>query len=268
MVLGGKPRKVKCSRCAYLWEARAEDALPEPKPVRKPAGKPGAKPEAKKPVKKKKKAEPAYEEPAPEPLERFPGMAGFDFDEPPTMEHPEPSSFGDDAWMNASSHGVDFGSFDGEESRGKQGLGAKIRGLGRWIGFFVSIAGLVVFLLGSRNQLVELWPAAARLYDVVGMPAELPGAGLLLQNYKSELRVDNGVTLLALEGQIANISTAERAVPVLMATSKGPDGKPVKSWRVAVTPNHLAPGAIAIFRSSERDPGAISTIDLNFTNGP
>ncbi len=270
MVLGGKPRKVRCSRCAHLWEARPEDGLPEPSPNRKSGAKVKSGAEAKKTAKKKKLAAAAPAMPADEPDERFPGMGDFKYPDPEPLEsaHQATAHFDEDVWMNASASHHQLNEFDSDTGREQQGLGAKIRGLSRWIGFFVSVAGLVVFLLSSRNQIVELWPAAARFYDVIGLPAELPGAGLELQNYKSELRVESGVTVLALEGQIVNVSPFARDVPILMATSKNPDNKPIKRWRVTVTPGHLAPGAIAIFRSTEQNPGAISTIDLNFTMAP
>ena len=265
-LLGGKPKKVHCSKCGHTWMAKPGDGVP----AHKPGAKPSAKPAEKKPLKKKiKKVAPAAPEPvhAPEPQERFPGMGG-DYatshhapeDEP---DHGSPA-FGDDAWMNASSHSVDFGAFDGADKRGKGGMASKIQNLGRWLGFAAGIAGVVVFVLSQRTQIVELWPAAARLYEVLGMPVEAPGAGLQFQNVKSEQRLDNGATVLVLEGQIANVSAVERTVPAVVATSLGPDHKPVKSWHVVVTQTHLEPGAIATFRSQERDPGTVADIAITF----
>ena len=267
IALGGKARKVHCSKCGHIWVQKPGDGLPEPRP----AARPGAKPAERKPPaaakKKKKRPAPAPPpEPEDEPLERFPGMDGFSGfgglgDEDHTTGAP---SLGDDAWANIGNHSVDFGASDEGGRSGKRSLMERARALGRWIGFGAGIAGLVVFVLSARAQIVELWPAAARLYIVIGLPVEPPGAGLQFQNVKSEQRLDNGVTMLVLEGQIANVSAAERPVPPVLATSLGPDHKPVKSWRVMVTQARLEPGAIATFRSQERDPGAVAEVAVTF----
>lgn len=263
VALGGKPRKVHCSKCGHMWVQTPGDALP----VGRPGPRPGARPAERKPLKKKKKmkpaAPPAPVEPPDELLERFPGMGGFSGlgaleDDERTVGAP---SLGDDAWANIGHHDDDFAAGHRRDDRT---LMEKVRDAGRWIGFAAGIAGLVVFVLGARTQIVDLWPAAARLYDVVGLPVEPPGAGLQFQNVKSEQRLDNGATVLVLEGQIANVSTVERPVPPVLATSFGPDHKPVKSWRLMVTQARLEPGAIATFRSQERDPGAVAEIAVTF----
>ena len=250
---------------------RPEDGQPDPRPARRPAAAPSALPTAgaaaarKAPVKKKKKKKkPA---PPPEPdndsLERFPGMGGYAHDDHATVA---PQGHGDmmpgaDAWGALGDHNLDI---DIEPPPERRTLMDRVRDLGRWIGFAAAIGGLVVFVLGGRMQIVGLWPAAARLYDVIGLPVEPPGAGLQFQNVKSEQRVEGGTTILVLEGQIANVSTTDRPVPPVVATSLGPDHQPVKNWRVTVTQDRLAPGAIATFRSQERDPGTVGEVSVTF----
>ena len=270
VALGAKPRKVHCSRCGHIWMQRPEDAQPDPRPARRPAGGPPAAAAAaakKAPLKKKKKKKaPAPPPPAPEnddSAERFPGMGGYAHDDHATVMpsgHGEAMS-GDDVWAALGNHNLDM---DIEPPSDRRSLMERARDLGRWIGFAAGIVGLVVFVLADRMLIVGLWPAAARLYAVVGVPVEPPGAGLQFQNIKSEQRVDNGTTILVLEGQIANVSTTDRPVPPVVATSLGPDHQPVKSWRVTVTQDRLAPGAIATFRSQERDPGTVGEISVTF----
>ena len=264
IALGGKPRKVHCAKCGHMWKQQPGEGLPDPPP----RARPGVKPPEQKPLKKKKKKvapPPPPVEPLDEPLERFPGMGGFGASREmgPGGFGDEASALGDDAWMNMGNASVDFGGGfnDGGE---RPSLKQRLMALSRWIGFAAGIVALVVFLLSLRTQIVELWPASARLYDVIGLPVEPPGAGLQFQNVKSEQRVDNGVPVLVLEGQIANVSTTDRVVPAVVATSLGPDGKTVKSWRVTVTQARLEPGAIATFRSQERDPGVVSKISVTF----
>jgi predicted Zn finger-like uncharacterized protein len=143
-------------------------------------------------------------------------------------------------------------------------LRRQLRGAGRWLGLVGALAAVGGFVLGGRTEIVTLWPPAARLYDALGIPVEPIGAGLQLQNVKSEQRTEDGAVALVVEGQILNVSTIDREVPPVLAVSIGPDHKPVHKWQIPVTQSHLAPGAIATFRSVERDPGVVSEVAVTF----
>ncbi|MFX8327797.1 hypothetical protein ABTL71_19235, partial [Acinetobacter baumannii] len=87
---------------------------------------------------------------------------------------------------------------------------------------------------------VDLWPGAADLYEAVGLPVEVLGAGLRLQNVKSQQQADEGVPVLFLEGQVANISDRSRPVPPLRATALGPNKQPLDSWPITASAHDLA----------------------------
>src|SRR5262245_59527113 len=46
-----------------------------------------------------------------------------------------------------------------------------------WAAFVVVVVGATVGVIAGRNQAVALWPPAARLYDVIGLPVEGIGVG-------------------------------------------------------------------------------------------
>lgn len=143
--------------------------------------------------------------------------------------------------------------------------GPKNRGsLVGWAVFGAILAGLVAAGYLARAQIVQLWPPAALLYEKAGLAVEPPGAGLQLQNVRSEQRLDNGVTLLVVEGQIINVSDVERMVPKVRAVSMGFDRKPVQTWTIDVSSPHLLPGEIATFHSTQRDPGAVAEVMITF----
>ncbi|HEY0835578.1 MAG TPA: zinc-ribbon domain-containing protein [Azospirillum sp.] len=154
------------------------------------------------------------------------------------------------------------------QRKDKPAGGRKNRGsLAGWAAFGMVVAALVAAGYLGRARIVHLWPPAALLYEMAGLAVEPPGAGLQLQNVRSEQRLDNGVTLLVVEGQIINVSDAERIVPKVRAVSVGFDRKPVQSWTIDVSSPLLLPGEIATFHSTQRDPGAVAEVMITFVGG-
>jgi predicted Zn finger-like uncharacterized protein len=174
----------------------------------------------------------------------------------------------DDRTLMAEDMAADLRTALGAADRPRVEKPAKVRrnrgSLAGWAAFGAVAAGLVAAGYLARAQIVQLWPPAALLYEKAGLAVEPPGAGLQLQNVRSEQRVDNGVTLLVVEGQIINVSDAERTVPKVRAVSMGFDRKPVQSWSIDVSSPQLLPGEIATFHSTQRDPGAVAEVMITF----
>ena len=133
-----------------------------------------------------------------------------------------------------------------------------------WIAFGVVVVGLLAGGVLARTAIVELWPPSARLYALVGLPVDPPGAGLKFQGVRSEHRVENGAALLIVEGRIVNDSDRERAVPKLRAVTLDAEKKPLKTWTIEPSQNGLLPGEVAIFQSAEPDPGAAAEVMITF----
>lgn len=141
------------------------------------------------------------------------------------------------------------------------------RNAAAWAVLVLIVGGLVAAGYYGRNQVVAIWPPTARLYTMVGIPVEPLGAGLQLQNVRSEQKVEDGATVLVVEGQVVNVSDRIRDVPPLRAISRGPDHRPVQSWLISVTPERLLPGESAAFQAVQRDPGPVSEVLVTFDNG-
>lgn len=148
--------------------------------------------------------------------------------------------------------------------------GGAERRKGAWKGWAVLgvlVAGIAAGGLLAREAIVGLWPPAALLYETVGLPVPPPGAGLQLQNVRSEQRTENGATVLVVEGQIVNASDAERRVPKLHAVSIGFDRKPVQDWTIDASVGQLLPGEIATFQSTRRDLNGVAEVTVTFEGG-
>jgi predicted Zn finger-like uncharacterized protein len=64
-----------------------------------------------------------------------------------------------------------------------------------------AIAAALLVLIGGiymRQDIVEIWPPSALLFETVGLPVDALGAGLQLQNVRSEKRVEDGITVLVI----------------------------------------------------------------------
>ena len=136
-----------------------------------------------------------------------------------------------------------------------------------WAAFALLLAAVLAGGYFGREVVVRTWPPAALLYETVGLPVDLPGTGLQLQNVRSEQRADNGAATLVVEGQIINVSDAVRTVPKVRAVSLGFDRKPMQTWSIDSSSSQLLPGEIATFRSTQRDPGAVAEVMVTFEGG-
>ena len=141
------------------------------------------------------------------------------------------------------------------------------RALVGWGAFVLVLAAIGAGGYFARDHIVRLWPPAALFYEKAGLTVEPPGAGLQLQNVRSEQKVEGGATVLIVDGQIINVSDVIRPVPHVRAVSLGQDRKPVKSWSIEASATQLLPGEVATFRDAQRDPGAVVEVMITFEGG-
>lgn len=82
---------------------------------------------------------------------------------------------------------------------------------------------VLLILLGSaagglyelQDMVVDYVPAAAPLYEELGLRTEVVGAGLIFRNYSSERMVQDNNEVLVVRGVIANVTEGEREIPLL-----------------------------------------------------
>jgi predicted Zn finger-like uncharacterized protein len=140
---------------------------------------------------------------------------------------------------------------------------APLPGVG-WIALAASLAAVIGGGVVAREQVVHLWPPANLLYKTAGLEVLPPGAGLQLQNSRSEQRQEGGATILVVEGQIVNVSDRPQKVPRVKATALDSRQKPLQTWIIDASAASLQPGEIATFFSAQRDPGPAAVLKLTF----
>jgi predicted Zn finger-like uncharacterized protein len=130
------------------------------------------------------------------------------------------------------------------------------------------VAGAAAGAYLGRDAIVRSWPPAALLYDTIGMPAEPPGFGLELRNIRSEQKIEGGITVLLLDGEVANGTDVERTLPPLRVITFGPEHKLLQSWTIEPSAETLGPGASANFHHSQPDPGPVTEVTITFGGPP
>lgn len=88
--------------------------------------------------------------------------------------------------------------------------------------------GLAVATLAGRASIVRVFPQTAKLYAFMRLPVNL--RGLDLNGVTSRLAQTGADTFLVVEGEIANATTREVAIPDLELAVVGAEGQLLYSW--------------------------------------
>ena len=130
--------------------------------------------------------------------------------------------------------------------------------------FIVAVIGGGVL---ARNTIVGLWPPSARLYEMVGLPVPVPGAGLVLHDVATERMTQGGVPILVVTGTLANPTQEVKNVPKLRVSLRDARRQEVQSWVFSADTSKLVPGEFVKFGSEFANPSTEAVdLTLTFTN--
>lgn len=239
-------RKVRCKECGHEWfqppppEEDAAEAAPPPAP------------------------EPEPDDDADEPaIADEPGGAAADdaddaeFEEEAAEEAPKPRA--SDRTVRFDADDIDpppIPPFQPQEKR---------RGRGAIAGWILLVLFVIVFFgsaLAFRGDVARIWPATAALYRAVGLPIESP---LKFRQVENEVQTENGLTVLALKGEIVNEHDRTLAVPRVRVAFRDRAGQEIYHYFFAVPEAELEPGATAEFVTRVSSPPAgASDVVLRF----
>jgi predicted Zn finger-like uncharacterized protein len=130
-----------------------------------------------------------------------------------------------------------------------------------WAMLALAVVVLILGVVLGREPLVAAWPPSARLYEAIGIPVPAPGAGLALQDIASERVVEGGAPVLVVTGEIANMSTELRDVPMLRAALRDSSRHELQSWMFPAESSKLLPGETVRFKTEFANPSA-EAVDL------
>lgn len=118
------------------------------------------------------------------------------------------------------------------------------------------IAALLVFVLTfgvvSRQSIVRAAPELATLYAAIGMPVNL--RGLEFQNIRTRQEIQDGVTVLAIEGDVENVANRAVELPRVRLSVLGDKGVEIYSWTALLPRSILYPHESVPFKSRLASP--------------
>ncbi len=130
--------------------------------------------------------------------------------------------------------------------------------------FTVAVLGAGAF---ARNTIVGIWPPSARLYEMVGLPVPVPGAGLVLHDVATERMSQGGVPVLVVTGTLANPTQEVKNVPKLRVSLRDSRRQEVQSCVFSADKAKLVPGEFVKFGTEFANPSTEAVdLTLTFTN--
>lgn len=195
------------------------------------------------------------EQPAPEHLPPMPEFA-VQADEavpitdapslvPPIEHMPEP----DAPYATADSDDVE--SFAARRKR-LQTKRKTSRRSSRWTAVVLVLFAFNVALVGARNEVVRYLPQTASLFALIGMPVNL--RHLKFDNVRITKEMQDGVTILMVDGSIVSASDKAVEVPRLRFAARNASGQEIYTWMLKPERSILGPGESLKFQSRLASP--------------
>lgn len=116
------------------------------------------------------------------------------------------------------------------------------------------LAALLVFGVVSRQSLVRAAPELASLYAAIGLPVNL--RGLEFQNIRTKQEIQDGITVLAIEGEVENVANRAVELPRVRLSVLGDKGVEIYSWTALLPRSMLYPHERVPFKSRLASPPA------------
>ncbi len=217
-------RKVRCAKCGHSWHQAPPTDLP-----RKIDLEAEEVPAKRQPERMQTEARSQAQAAQPEPAQETRAPAASPRDEPET---PPAASAAAEPVAEAVAEAIravsQAGATSASASASQLGSGGRLRAFldqaastrrGRvvavigWAALIAFVAGTLYGAFRFREDIAVLWPTTAKLYAAVDKPVNL--RGIEFRNVAYERQAENGLPVLAVKGEIVNVSRERRVLPRL-----------------------------------------------------
>src|SRR5690606_4067587 len=215
-------RKVRCAKCGHSWHQAPPTDLP-----RKIELEAEEVPARRQPERMQMEARSPAQAAQPEPAQEARAPAASPRDEPET---PSAAGAAAEPVAEAVAEAIRAVSQAGaaSASASQLGSGGRLRAFldqaastrrGRvvavigWAALIAFVASTLYSAFRFREDIAVLWPTTAKLYAAVDKPVNL--RGIEFRNVAYERQAENGLPVLAVKGEIVNVSRERRVLPRL-----------------------------------------------------
>lgn len=145
----------------------------------------------------------------------------------------------------------------------RRGFGSILMGALSWAALIVLVVGLGGATVKYRESIASLWPQTATFYAALGMPVNLRGLEFSGVTYRDQ--VENGEAVLAISGQLVNVTSRALPVPPIRVSLADKDKRELYHWTFDSGVTTLAPGARSAFTTRlASPPHDARNVDLRF----
>jgi predicted Zn finger-like uncharacterized protein len=119
-----------------------------------------------------------------------------------------------------------------------------------------------------RARIVAEWPVATGIYELVGIPVRIAGAGLDLANVAFTWRQADGATVIDVRGEVSNRTDRNIALPPLRVGLSDDQDRQLSNWTFTLDRATIAPGETIVFKTEGKNPPPTATkLHVTFAGG-
>jgi predicted Zn finger-like uncharacterized protein len=237
--LGPAGRMVRCARCHTSWFAAPEGAEREPAMAETPA------------MEAASTSLPAFpaNDPVADPVNNpISWREPIAESEPPPLVpdgfHPMTAALPEDA--------VEVESKPVRRARPSRPAPRKASRKGLGVAALTLAGALVVLAIAARANIVRAIPDLAGLYAAAGLPVNL--RGLEFRDVRTMSETQDGIAVLVIEGEVANVAKHAVEVPRVRLAVLGAGGQELYSWTALLPRSTLSEDEKVSFRSRLASP--------------
>ena len=132
-----------------------------------------------------------------------------------------------------------------------------------WIVLGLIVAGVIGTLALAPSAVMSVLPGASRLYALFGMPV---GAhGLAFEGVRYGWTSDGGQTVLEVQGEVVNHTSAPVDVPTVIIALRDENGEEISEWTTEISEDELGAGEHAPFlRQIPSPPSNVRSVKVRF----
>ncbi len=125
-----------------------------------------------------------------------------------------------------------------------------------WLILVLVLVGIGAAGFFFQQKVVQIWPPAGQLFELIGLSPEPEKYGLAIQNVNWEHKRQKGQPVLVVLGEVINTSDKPQSVPRLRVVIRDKNDQRLFRWTVTTTLNSLEPGQVTKFSTRLANPPA------------